>query len=209
VIAAAFALLALAIEDLQDSESRANRALQVLVAANGLERLTVEIESNQRGYIITGERAFLQPWYQARSQFPLQAKQLERLASSGDAGQGRRARQIIAMDTAYLRNYSLPLVAQAERDLGTARTVAVTEEGQDLEDALHARFKLFTARENQIFRAGQQRADAAASRVVAAAAAGIAGSIALILFSGGYLARRSSGRFAGRRTWPAWWQPGT
>jgi signal transduction histidine kinase len=189
VIAAAFALLALAIEDLQDSESRANRALQVLVAANGLERLTVEIESNQRGYIITGERAFLQPWYQARSQFPLQAKQLERLASSGDAGQGRRARQIIAMDTAYLRNYSLPLVAQAERDLGAARTAAVTEEGQDLEDALHARFKQFIARENQIFRAGQQRADAAASRVVAAAAVGIAGSIALILFSGGYLAR--------------------
>jgi len=189
VIAAAFALLALAIEDLRNSESRANRALEVLVAANRLERLTVEIQNSQRGYIITGERTFLQPWHQARSQFPVQAELLGHLASPEDAGQYQRASQIQAMGTAYVRNYSLPLVALAERDLGAARTVAVTAEGERLEEALHARFKEFIARENQIFKAGQQRADAAATQAVAAAAVSVAGSIALILFSGGYLAR--------------------
>jgi signal transduction histidine kinase len=189
VIAAAFTLLALAIEDLRDSESRANRALEVLVAANSLERLTVEIQNSQRGYVITGEQTFLQPWHQARSQFPVQAEQLEDLASRGDAGQYQRASQIHAMGTAYIRNYSLPLVALADRDLGAARTVAVTAEGQRLEDALHARFKAFIARENQIFTVGQQRADAAATQALAAAAVGVGGCIALILFSGGYLAR--------------------
>jgi len=189
VIAAAFVLLALAIEDLRDSESRANRALEVLVAANRLERLTVEVQNSQRGYIITGERAFLQPWHQARSQFPVQAEQLEHLASQGDAGQYQRASQIQAMGAAYLSNYSLPLVALAARDLGAARTVAVTAEGERLEDALHARFRAFIARENQIFTAGQQRADAAATQAMAAAAVSVGGSIALILFSGGYLAR--------------------
>jgi len=189
VIAAAFVLLALAIEDLRDSESRANRALEVLVAANRLERLTVEVQNSQRGYIITGERAFLQPWHQASSQFPVQAEQLEHLASQGDAGQYQRASQIQAMGAAYLSNYSLPLVALAARDLGAARTVAVTAEGERLEDALHARFRAFIARENQIFTAGQQRADAAATQAMAAAAVSVGGSIALILFSGGYLAR--------------------
>jgi len=189
VIAAAFGLLALVIDDLRDSESRANHALQVLVAANRLERLTVEIQNGQRGYIITGQREFLQPWYQAKSQVPLQAKQFEHLATTGDAGQGRRATQIVAMGTAYIRNYSNPLIAQAERDPAAARTVAVTAEGQHLEDALHARFKLFIARENQIFRAGQQQADAAATQALAAAAVGVAGSIAMILFSGVYMAR--------------------
>jgi signal transduction histidine kinase len=189
VIAAAFVLLALAIEDLRDSESRANRALEVLVAANRLERLTVEVQNSQRGYIITGERAFLQPWYQARSQYPAQAEQLEDLARQGDAGQYQRASQIQAMGTAYIRNYSLPLVALADRDPGAAQTVAVTAEGQRLEDTLHARFKAFIARENQIFTAGQQRADAAATQALAAAAVSVGGSIALILFSGGYLAR--------------------
>ena len=189
MIAAAFVLLALAIEDLRDSESRANRALEVLVAANRLERLTVEVQNSQRGYIITGERAFLQPWHQASSQFPVQAEQLEHLASQGDAGQYQRASQIQAMGAAYLSNYSLPLVALAARDLGAARTVAVTAEGERLEDALHARFRAFIARENQIFTAGQQRADAAATQAMAAAAVSVGGSIALILFSGGYLAR--------------------
>jgi signal transduction histidine kinase len=189
VIAAAFTLLALAIEDLQDSESRANRALEVLVAANRLERVTVDIQNSQRGYIITGERAFLQPWYQARSQFPVQAEQLEVLASKGDSGQYQRASQIQAAGMAYVRDYAVPLVALAGRDPGAARTVAVTAEGERREDALHARFREFIARENQIFRVGQQRADAAATQALAAAAAGVAGSIALILFSSGYLAR--------------------
>jgi hypothetical protein len=61
--------------------------------------------------------------------------------------------------------------------------------GQHLEDALKNRFDLFRARENQIFRAGQQRADAAANWAMAAASVSVAGSIALILFCGGYLAR--------------------
>jgi len=189
VIAAAFALLALAIEDLRDSESRANRALEVLVAANQLERLTVEIQNSQRGYVITGERDFLKPWHQAGSQFPVQAAELEELARLGDSGQSQRASEIEAMGAAYIRNYALPLVELAERDPDAARTVAVTQEGQLLEDALHGKFREFIARENQIFRAGQQRAGAAATQALAAAAVSVGGSIALILFSGGYLAR--------------------
>jgi len=189
VIAAAFALLALAIDELRDSEARANRALEVLVVANRLERLTVDIQNSQRGYIITGERTFLRPWHQARSQFPLQAEQLEDLASEGDAGQYQRASKIQVMGTAYIEGYARPLVALAESDLDAARTVAVTAEDQRLENALHARFKEFIARENQIFRVGQQRADAAAVQALVAAAVSVGGSIALILFSGGYLAR--------------------
>jgi signal transduction histidine kinase len=189
VIAAAFALLALAIEDLQDSESRANRALEVLVVANSLERLTVGIQDAQRGYLITGDRTFLKPWHQVRSQFPVQAEQLADLASQGDAGQYQRVKQIEAAGNGYIKNYSVPLVALAERDPDAARTVAATAEGQHREDALHARFKEFIARENQLVRTGQQRADAAATRALAAAGVGVAGSIGLILFSAGYLAR--------------------
>jgi signal transduction histidine kinase len=189
VIAAAFALLALAIDDLRDSESRANTALQVLVVANRLERLTVGIQDTQRGYIITGERSYLKPWHDTKSQFPVQAEQLQDLARQGDSGQYSRASQIEAAGTSYIRDYSIPLVALAERDLSAARAAAVTADGQRREDALHARFKDFIARENQIFRAGQARADAAAAQALAAASVSVGGSIALILFSGGYLAR--------------------
>jgi signal transduction histidine kinase len=189
VIAAAFAVLAVAIQGLRASESRANRALLVLVAANRLDRLAVDMETGQRGYIITGDRVFLQPWYRARAQFPVQAKQLQRLASTSGAGQIRRASQIAAAGNAYIRSYSLPLVALAERNLGAARTVAITLEGKHQLDALRRRFDLFMVREQQVFSADRHRADAAATHALAAAAVGVAGAIALILLSGGYLAR--------------------
>ena len=80
VIGAAFSLLMLAIDDLRDSEERAKRALEVLVTANRLERLVIDIESTQRGFIITGEPRFLDPWYDARRSFVQQAATLERRA---------------------------------------------------------------------------------------------------------------------------------
>jgi CHASE3 domain sensor protein len=111
VIAAAFAVLGLGIDGLRDSESQANRALEVQVAASHLERLAIDIETTQRGYIITGDRLFLQLWYQARSKFLLQAKQFEHLASASDASQSRLARQIVAARNGHMTNYAVPLVA--------------------------------------------------------------------------------------------------
>jgi signal transduction histidine kinase len=189
IIGGAFSILALAIDDLRESEDRANHVLEVLVAANRLERLVIDVETTQRGFIITGEPGFLQPWYQARAGFVRQAAALERLAAAGGAGQGMRANQVTRPADSYIRDYSVPLVAAAQRDLGSARTVAVTQEGRHRVDALRDRFQQFTARERQIFQAGQDQADGAAHRAIVAASVSVAGSIVLILFSGGYLAR--------------------
>ena len=189
MIAAAFAVLAVAIQGLRASEARANHALEVQVAAGHMLSLLVEIQSSQRGFIITGQHAFLRPWYRARSQFPVQARQFEHLASAGDAGQGRLAHQIVAAGTSYIRNYSNPLVATAERDPAAARTAVATGKGEQLAEAQERRINLFIAREHQIFNAGRQRADAAADGALAAASVCVAGAIVLILWSGGYLAR--------------------
>ena len=188
-IGGVFFLLTLAIDGLRESESRANHALEVLVAANRLERLAIDIETGERGFIITGDARFLQPWRQAQAEFRQQSATLERLASAGHAGQGRRAWQIAAAGESYIRDHSIPLVAAAQRDLDSARTVAVTEEGKRRVDALRAMFEQFMARENQIFADVRNRADAAADRALVVAYLSVGGSIVLILFSGGYLAR--------------------
>jgi len=189
VIGAAFFLLAVAIDALRNSEARANHALEVLVAANRLERLVIDVETTQRGFIITGETDFLLPWHQARTLFTQEAAELERLATAGDSGQGNRAHQITEAGKAYIRDYSIPLVATAQRDLKSARTAAVTEEGKQRIDALRAKFEQFMAHEDQIFEKGQDRADASANRALVVASVSVAGSIVLILFSGGYLTR--------------------
>ena len=64
VIGGVFFLLTLAIDALRESESRANHAMEVLVAANRLERLerlAIDTETTQRGFVITGDTRFLQP----------------------------------------------------------------------------------------------------------------------------------------------------
>jgi signal transduction histidine kinase len=189
VIGSAFLLLMFAIDALRDLESRANHALEVQVAANLLERLTIDIETSERGFIITGDPQFLEPWRQAQAQFTRQAAALERLARAGDPEQIIRAHQITTAGKSYIRDYSIPLVAAAQRDLESAQTVAVTEDGEHRIGALRSRFELFMARENQIFKEGTDRAEASATRAFAAASVSVAGSIVVIMFSGGYLSR--------------------
>ncbi len=189
VIGAGFFLLALAIDALRDSENRANHALEVLVAANRLERLVIDVETAQRGFIITGERSFLQPWREARAAYADQAAALEHLAQAGNSGQDARAHEITRAGDSYIKDYSVPLVAHAQRDLDSARTVAVTEEGERRVDAIRSGFERFVAVESQIFKAGQDRADALAGRALVAASVSVGGSIILILLSGVYLAR--------------------
>ncbi len=189
IIGAAFFVLALAVDALRGSESRANHALQVQVAANRLERLVVDIETTERAFVITGDPTFLQPWHRYQAELSQRAAALERLAASGDEGQGRGAHQISEASRSYLRDYAVPLLAMAERDIASARTVAVTEAGQLAVDALRGRFQHFLAREQQIFMDRRASAGSAASWALGVASVSVAGSILLILASGGYLVR--------------------
>src|SRR5207247_10128283 len=129
------------------------------------------------------------PWDDARKGFVQQAAPAERWAAVGDAGQGHRAHQITRAADSYISDYAVPLVAKARQDPASARTVAVTTDGKRRVDALRRSFDRFMTQERKIFEAGQDRADAAARWAIIAASIGVAGTIGLILLSGGYLAR--------------------
>jgi signal transduction histidine kinase len=182
IVAAAFAVLLSSVADLRASERRARQSEEVLVVANGLERLVIDLETGQRGFIITGEERFLQPWQAARDSFPGQARTLERLVA-GSPEQHRRAQQIAQATASYLRDYSIPLVS----DPAAARTVASTEEGRRRIDTIRAEFNRFVETERGLAAARQQRSDATARRAAVAAAGGLAGSIVLIVVFAGYL----------------------
>ena len=188
VVGTAFAVLLTSVADLRGSQRRARQSEEVLVVANRLERLVVDLETGQRGFVITGQEAFLQPWRAAQAAFPEQAATLEQLvANSPD--QHARAQRIAQAGTSYIRDYSVPLVETARRDLAAARTVAATEEGKRRVDALRADFDSLVAAEDDLAAARQDESDAAAARAVAVAAGGLAGSVLLVLLFAGYLTR--------------------
>jgi signal transduction histidine kinase len=188
LIGTAFAVLLSSVADLRASERRARRSEEVLVVANRLERLVVDLEAAQLGFVITNQERFLEPWQDARTALPGEGGTLERLVADSPAQQ-EQARRIVEATRSYLRDYSVPLVTAARRDPAAARTVAATDEGRRRMDALRAEFDRFVASERGLAAARQRRSDAATRRAIVAAAAGLGGSILLIVLFAGYLTR--------------------
>jgi signal transduction histidine kinase len=188
LIGAAFAVLLSSVADLRALERRARQSEEVLEIANLLERRVVDLESSQRGFVITGDDHFLDPWRRAQAVFPEEAATLERLVAS-DPTQQTRARRIVEGTRSYLRDYSIPLVATARRDRAAAQTEAVTDEGRRRMEAIRDEFTSFLAAERGLTAARERRSDAAAERAIAAAAVGLGGSVVLIAVFAGYLTR--------------------
>jgi signal transduction histidine kinase len=188
LVSGAFVVLLLAIDNLREASDETRDVREELIAADRLEKLVIDLETGVRGFVITGEERFLDPWNEARAAFPRQGRRLERLVAD-DPEQLRRVRRIIQDSRSYIREYATPVVDDARRGEPSARSVAVTEEGRRRVDRLRAAFDRLTATERARITAREESADASARRAVAASVAGIGGSILLILAFTGYLTR--------------------
>jgi signal transduction histidine kinase len=188
IIAAAFAMLLSSVSELRTLEGRARTSEEVLVVANRLERLVVDLETGQRGFVITRQDRFLEPWRAAQVALPAQASNLEELVADNPEQQAR-AQRIAQAITSYVQDYSIPLVKRAGKDPRAARSVAATDEGGRRTDAIRTEFDQFVTTERGLAAERQERSDVDAGRAVMAAAAGLAGSILLIVLFAGYLTR--------------------
>ena len=186
VVGSAFVVMISSSAQLRDLQQQAHRSEDVLVVANQLERFVVDLETGQRGFVITGTQNLLEPWRAARAAIPAELGQLTRMVAD-NPGQHAIADRIATAINSYVRDYSLPLVALAQRDPPAARTTAVTEEGKRLLDAIRVDFDQFLTTENTLATQRQDRADAADHRSTVAATAGLAGSVLLIAAFGTYL----------------------
>src|SRR2546423_1777448 len=103
IIGAAFLVLLLAVDDLRNTTRLSRHSQAVLPTANRLERLVIALETGQRGFLIPGEERSLQPWEAAQFATPAVGGDLVRLAAV--PAQDRRARQLVAAVTSYVRDY--------------------------------------------------------------------------------------------------------
>src|SRR3954471_629851 len=70
VVGAVFATLLLTIQDALSAEQRTRHSQDVLIAAHGLEQRVLDLETGQRGFILTRQTEFLAPWQEARAALP-------------------------------------------------------------------------------------------------------------------------------------------
>jgi CHASE3 domain sensor protein len=188
ILGAAFAVLLIAVDDLRAAARDAQASEEVLVTASELERLVVDLETGVRGFVLTGEDQFLEPWDTARRSLPGHAAALER-QSAGDPEQERAARQLALAASAYVEQYAAPLVERVRRGDPAARSLAATLEGKRRVDAMRSGFGAFIATERRQAQAQQGRSDEAARRAVAAAVGGLTVSLLLVLVFASYLSR--------------------
>ena len=84
LVGAAFAVLLLTISDLRASGRLVTNSRAANAAADRLEERVVDLESGARGFVITRQERFLEPWQAARAAFPTE------VSRPGPGGQLRR-----------------------------------------------------------------------------------------------------------------------
>ena len=188
VVGAVFVTLLLTIEDARNAERRARHAQDVLIAANGLELRVLDLETGQRGFVLTRQEQFLVPWQQALAALPQQGQALLKLVT-GDRAQEARVREIVAAARSYINDYSVPLVNAAAKNDPSARTVAATAEGDARVQIIRGDFAQLLEAERHTSAATARASTGAVHRAYAGAVVGIGVSVALVALYAGYVMR--------------------
>jgi len=185
LVGLAFAVLMTSIAGLRQTTAAAEQARVAISQARMVEGLVLDAETGQRGFLITGQNQFLQPWETALRDFPGQARSLVQVSVS--PYQRLLAQQISQAGESYFRDYSVPLVGAARRGDPRAHSVMATDEGKRRVDALRAAFDRYYIAGTALVASRQRAEDASASRAIAGASAGLAVSLALIIAANGYV----------------------
>lgn len=188
LVAGAFALLLFSIFALRDSTRQEARSKDLTAATLALETGVLDVENGQRGFVITGDPRFLQPWAQGRRELPGRLATFERLASF-DRVQSDLARRLGGLIRAYVRDFSMPVVEIARENPAVARTSVVTSEGKRRIDEIRTSFASFLRGEDALAAESASSANRQSDRAIVFGAAGLVASAGLIILFGVYLGR--------------------
>ena len=186
LISGTFAVLTVSVRDFDRETGSAGRAERILALSAAAERHVVDVETGLRGYLLTGDPDFLEPYQAGRLGYRAELASMGPLIT--DAAQRRRLAELRRASDAYVEGYAVPLRARGAY-LSPAETRATTADGKRRLDTLRARFDAFNHAEEGISKARRTRAAARGDRSVLIAAAGVAGGALVLILLGVYLHR--------------------
>ncbi|MFC4530941.1 SpoIIE family protein phosphatase [Sphaerisporangium dianthi] len=187
LIGLVFGTLIWAVSDMLQATDARRSTRTALVEAGRLEKLILDLETGERGFLITRQERFLQPWEAARVAFPGQARKVVSLTDTPELR--RLALKISDEGSSFIRDYSIPLVGAVRRGDPSAWSVETTAEGKRRIDEVRAQFDRFDNDARSILEARERNAAVRVRWSIAAAAGGLAASALLIAAYTGYLTR--------------------
>jgi PAS domain S-box-containing protein len=145
-----------ALGESNDSLIESSESLRV---ANELEQRVIELETGQRGYLITGDRSFLEPRTSALREIPELERKLLAKVSASEREDRRLLRDLFRRIDRYAEDYQEPILTLARSDLRAAQEAVAVGAGKRQVDAMRTIFSEFLRRQSA--EQGRQR-DAAA-----------------------------------------------
>ena len=172
VSAITFGLLLNALLDQQRAAGPARNVTEARNAINAIQRLSQDLETGARGFLLTQDRSFLDPYTAARRELPRQLAALAAVPNDAD----QRAR------TAELRRELAAYTSYLEDVIGRADASAVTaQEGRRQFDAIRATVTELDASERRELL--QRRAQSADLRERSIVVAGLGLAVLLLLIA--------------------------
>jgi CHASE3 domain sensor protein/anti-sigma regulatory factor (Ser/Thr protein kinase) len=187
LIGAAFAGVLWSVDDMRGSMRAAQDAQAAISQARLVDNLVLDIETGQRGYLITRQPQFLTPWTAAQGHFPAQVTQLIDMSTSPE--QAKIAQQISQQGESFIHDYSIPVVDAARRGEPSATSLSVMIAGKQRVDAIRSLFDSYTATQQTAITAAESTATENVQHLVIAASIGTALSVLLIVGYAGYVTR--------------------
>jgi signal transduction histidine kinase len=183
VLSLEFVLVVRSFRSVQRFTRSEQRAEQTVVVGTQIEKLVLDLETGTRGYVITHNPRFLQPWRQAQRDLPGKSRSLRRLVPAAWTTELDRQWR------AYLSEWSKPLVRLTAANPAAAGALIAAGGGKDRIDAI----RHLVDRQLQLTeaRAARDRHQVANERRygVAVGVAGIVVTILLFIASIGYFLR--------------------
>jgi signal transduction histidine kinase len=183
-----FAVMFLAIVSLRQRSQDARHSQQVIAAANQLQTYVIDLETGLRGFVITRDERYLDPWQVASAKYPDAIARLLELTRETPV-QHRRAQSIQTAIRTYFRDYSLPLVGFLRRNPELALEVSQAAEGRRRVEAIRDRFNRFLDTETALGAARDDRARLTARNALVVGGIGLGTALLLILVGAIYVNR--------------------
>src|SRR4051794_16699473 len=176
VVAAMFAMLLLTTRSLDATSKSGRRATQMQQEALQLQRISIDLETGVRGYLITHDPAYLQPYESGRRSLSAHVHRLLDLTEPEQRAQVLAIRDSLS---AYVNEYTEPLVHSSRP--GDAALLEEAREGKRRLDIIRAQFTAFNGAQQEVAAGRREQSQTLRHRMLALAAAGALISAMLLI----------------------------
>uniref|UniRef100_UPI0026109E29 PAS domain S-box protein n=1 Tax=Ferrovum sp. TaxID=2609467 RepID=UPI0026109E29 len=133
----------------EDADRWQRHAFRVLEKSNGLLSSLKDTETGQRGYLLTGDKAFLMPYLEVRDGIPSQLAELRRLTQDNPV-QERRLNVLAPLVEAKLLELREVLALYDDQHVEDALKILRSGSGKQLMDEIRAELNDFDQQEGEL-----------------------------------------------------------